>query len=72
MELLKKYFPNHRLEDKLDLNTQQFSAYDMTDFAEYIAHLIVNDAVCSSKKIKGESSNECDEFVDRWFKENNR
>jgi hypothetical protein len=36
-EILKEYFPNHRLNDKWDFELLQFSAEDMIDFANYVA-----------------------------------
>lgn len=71
MKLLKRYFPNNRLEDKLDLNIQQFSAHDLIGFANEVAHLIVNDAICSPDRVKSKDSNSCADFVDRWFNKKN-
>lgn len=62
MELLEDRYPNNK--------DQKFTSQDMIDFAIHIAHLIVNDAVCSSNRIKVKSSNSCAEFVEKWFKDN--
>lgn len=69
MKLLEDRYPNNRVSLKADQRLQQFTAQDMTDFAKYISHLIVNDAICSSNRIRVKSSNNCAEFVDKWFKE---
>lgn len=43
-ELLKEEFPNHKLNDKWEYNISQFTAWDMMEFAHFVAKKSLKNA----------------------------